>query len=201
MSPATRFTTKHVEKLLVRDPATPHCTVPFERLASRPTASFPGGSRFGGDAEALFNCGPKTISFGQSRYFIECSGNTLTEWAKPTEATVQKSHGLLSNSKRTGVAFSTLAREIGIGDSAKWGSDAATRRQDAVRCNPCLRSERRGDSAREMMSASTPAAGVRGKHECQMVAQLKVGDGPSEVGTPTTTDDYGFANALPERQR
>lgn len=63
------------------------------------------------------------------RHFIECSGNTLTEWRKPTAKTVQASHGLLSTSEWTGIAFSTLAREVGLLDGATWalaeGADAA----------------------------------------------------------------------------
>ncbi len=63
------------------------------------------------------------------RHFIECSGNTLTEWRKPTAKTVISSHGLVSTSEWTGVAFSTLAREVGIQPGATWavaeGSDAA----------------------------------------------------------------------------
>lgn len=62
------------------------------------------------------------------RHFIECSGNTMSEWKKPTATTVQKSHGLLSTSEWTGVAFSTVARMTGIADTAKWvlaeGADA-----------------------------------------------------------------------------
>ncbi len=63
------------------------------------------------------------------KHFIECSGNTLTEWKKPTAKTVQISHGLMSTSEWTGVSFATLARETGIADGAKWvlaeGSDSA----------------------------------------------------------------------------
>ena len=63
------------------------------------------------------------------KHFIECSGNTLSEWKKPTAKTVQNSHGLMSTSEWTGVLFSTLARETGIADDARWvlaeGSDAA----------------------------------------------------------------------------
>jgi len=63
------------------------------------------------------------------KHFIECSGNTLTEWAKPTAKTVQVTHGLLSTSEWTGVLFSTLAREVGLKDAALWvlaeGADAA----------------------------------------------------------------------------
>lgn len=63
------------------------------------------------------------------RHFIECSGNGLTEWKSPKGKTVQQTHGLLSTSEWTGVLFSTLAREVGLKDGAKWvlgeGSDAA----------------------------------------------------------------------------
>ena len=63
------------------------------------------------------------------KHFIECSGNGLTEWNKPTLKTVQGTHGLLSTSEWTGVQFSTLAREVGLRDGGAWvlaeGADAA----------------------------------------------------------------------------
>ena len=63
------------------------------------------------------------------KHFIECSGNGLTEWKKPTMKTVQQTHGLLSTSEWTGVLFSTLAREVGLKEGGTWvlaeGSDAA----------------------------------------------------------------------------
>lgn len=63
------------------------------------------------------------------RHFIECSGNGLTEWKKPTMKTVQGTHGLLSTSEWTGVQFATIAREVGLKDGGAWvlaeGSDAA----------------------------------------------------------------------------
>ena len=62
-------------------------------------------------------------------HFIECSGNGLTEWSKPTLKTVQGTHGLLSTSEWTGVQFSTIAREVGLKQGAAWalaeGADAA----------------------------------------------------------------------------
>ncbi|GHG37245.1 sulfite dehydrogenase [Paracoccus aerius] len=62
-------------------------------------------------------------------HFIECSGNGLTEWEKPTLKTVQGTHGLTSTSEWTGVLLSTVLKEAGIQDSAAWilaeGSDAA----------------------------------------------------------------------------
>ena len=63
------------------------------------------------------------------KHFIECSGNGLTEWNKPTLKTVQGTHGLLSTSEWTGVQFSTIAREVGLKDGSAWvlaeGADAA----------------------------------------------------------------------------
>ena len=62
-------------------------------------------------------------------HFIECSGNGLTEWSKPTLKTVQGTHGLLSTSEWTGVQFATIAREVGLKPGASWvlaeGADAA----------------------------------------------------------------------------
>jgi len=61
--------------------------------------------------------------------FIECSGNTLTEWAKATLPTVQGTHGLTSTSEWTGVPLATILREVGVNSGAKWllaeGADGA----------------------------------------------------------------------------
>ncbi len=63
------------------------------------------------------------------KHFIECSGNGLTEWVKPTLKTVQGTHGLLSTSEWTGVQFAAIAREVGLKEGGTWvlaeGSDAA----------------------------------------------------------------------------
>jgi sulfane dehydrogenase subunit SoxC len=62
-------------------------------------------------------------------YFIECSGNSLTEWAKPTAKGVQGTHGLTSCSEWTGVPLSLLLREARPDKGATWivaeGADAA----------------------------------------------------------------------------
>ena len=61
--------------------------------------------------------------------FLECSGNGLTEWSKPTMKTVQGTHGLTSTSEWTGVPLSTILNEVGVRPGAKWllaeGNDAA----------------------------------------------------------------------------
>lgn len=62
-------------------------------------------------------------------HFIECNGNSSSEWREPTMKTVQFTHGLLSTSEWTGVPFSVIAREVGIRRGAAWvlaeGADGA----------------------------------------------------------------------------
>jgi len=61
--------------------------------------------------------------------FLECSGNGLTEWSKPTMPTVQFTHGLTSTSEWTGVPLATILDEADVLPGAKWllaeGGDAA----------------------------------------------------------------------------
>jgi sulfane dehydrogenase subunit SoxC len=61
--------------------------------------------------------------------FLECSGNGLTEWSKPTMKTVQGTHGLTSTSEWTGVRLATILDEAGLKPGAKWllveGGDAS----------------------------------------------------------------------------
>ncbi|KAF3999521.1 sulfite dehydrogenase [Glaciimonas immobilis] len=61
--------------------------------------------------------------------FLECSGNGLTEWAKPTLKTVQGTHGLTSTSEWIGVPLSTILNHVGLRPGAKWllaeGGDAS----------------------------------------------------------------------------
>jgi sulfane dehydrogenase subunit SoxC len=63
------------------------------------------------------------------RLFIECSGNSSSEWRGPTGKSVQFTHGLLSTSEWTGVPFSAVARDAGLAEGEGWvlaeGSDAA----------------------------------------------------------------------------
>jgi sulfane dehydrogenase subunit SoxC len=63
------------------------------------------------------------------RHFIECSGNTASEWPGPKGKTVQLTHGLLSTSEWTGVPFTVFARQVGLKVDGAWvlaeGSDGA----------------------------------------------------------------------------
>jgi sulfane dehydrogenase subunit SoxC len=63
-------------------------------------------------------------------YFVECAGNGRAAYRTPKpEMTPQDVDGMTSNAEWTGVLVSTLLREAGVSDSAKWvlaeGGDAA----------------------------------------------------------------------------
>lgn len=53
-------------------------------------------------------------------YFMECSGNGLTDWLKASSKTVQQTHGLLSCAQWTGVPLSWLLDEAGLLPQVKW---------------------------------------------------------------------------------
>lgn len=61
-------------------------------------------------------------------HFLECSGNSLTEYVEPASS-VQTTHGLLSCCEWTGVPLSTVLQEVGVTSEAPWilaeGADAA----------------------------------------------------------------------------
>lgn len=61
-------------------------------------------------------------------HFIECSGNSLTEYTKPAP-TLQAAHGLVSCAQWTGVPLSLILEEAGVRPEANWilaeGADAA----------------------------------------------------------------------------
>src|SRR5882724_5189327 len=60
--------------------------------------------------------------------FIECAGNTASEWRAPTRKSVRGTHGSTSCSEWTGVPLSLLLREAGVQKGAAWvlaeGADA-----------------------------------------------------------------------------
>src|SRR6266446_7144746 len=63
-------------------------------------------------------------------HFLECSGNSLSEWrGGSTGSSVQRIHGLTSCSEWTGVSLAVLLRECGIQPAATWllaeGADAS----------------------------------------------------------------------------
>ena len=60
-------------------------------------------------------------------HFIECSGNSVSEWASP-RPNAQGSHGMVGGSEWTGVPLSLLLSEVGVQAGAHWivgeGADA-----------------------------------------------------------------------------
>jgi sulfane dehydrogenase subunit SoxC len=62
-------------------------------------------------------------------HFVECAGNSGREHEGRPGETVQKSHGLLSNTEWTGVLVKTLLNEAGLKPMARWivaeGADAS----------------------------------------------------------------------------
>ena len=52
--------------------------------------------------------------------FLECVGNTFTEWREPRGKTVQGTHGATSCSEWTGVPLALLLRETGVQTGAAW---------------------------------------------------------------------------------
>lgn len=61
--------------------------------------------------------------------FLECSGNSSSEWKKSPFHSVQLTHGLIACCEWTGVPLSTILNEVGVRRGAAWvlaeGADAA----------------------------------------------------------------------------
>ena len=61
-------------------------------------------------------------------HFVECAGNSGSEWGPKTAPDVQRSHGLASCSEWTGVSLKLLLEECGLQKAGKWlvaeGTDA-----------------------------------------------------------------------------
>ena len=74
-------------------------------------------------------------------YFLECAGNTGSEWPAKTAPDVQQSHGLASCSEWTGVPLSLVLSECGVKPGASWilaeGADPC-RMQRSVPLDKCM---------------------------------------------------------------
>jgi len=53
-------------------------------------------------------------------HFVECAGNSRSEWGPKTAPNAQQSHGLASCSEWTGVLLSELLAEVGVQAGATW---------------------------------------------------------------------------------
>ena len=122
------------------------------------------------------------------KYFIECSGNTLGEWSKPTGKTVQVTHGLLSTSEWTGVPFATLARAVGLKENAAWvlaeGGDAAVMTRsipiDKMLTDALIAYGQNGEALRPEQGYPLRLIlpGYEGNTQIKWLRRIQVGDGP-----------------------
>ena len=113
-------------------------------------------------------------------YFLECSGNGLTDWLKPASITVQQTHGLLSCAQWTGIPVSWLLDEAGLLPEAKWllfeGADGAghTRSMPLKKVlDDCLivyGAERRDAAPRAGLPAAAVRAGMGRQRQRQVAA-------------------------------
>jgi sulfane dehydrogenase subunit SoxC len=53
-------------------------------------------------------------------YFLECSGNSSSEWRGSGEVSLQRAHGLTSCSEWTGVSLGLLLKECGLQPAGTW---------------------------------------------------------------------------------
>src|SRR5499427_4451875 len=53
-------------------------------------------------------------------HFLECSGNSSSEWRGSGESDAQRAHGLTSCSEWTGVSLALLLKECGLRPEGKW---------------------------------------------------------------------------------
>jgi sulfane dehydrogenase subunit SoxC len=122
------------------------------------------------------------------RHFIECSGNTLGEWSKPTGKTVQVTHGLLSTSEWTGVPFAALALAVGLKENAAWvlaeGGDAAVMTR-SIPINKMLRDAliaygQNGEALRPEQGYPLRLIlpGYEGNTQIKWLRRIQVGDRP-----------------------
>jgi sulfane dehydrogenase subunit SoxC len=141
------------------------------------------------------------------KHFIECSGNGLTEWAKPKLKTVQGTHGLVSTSEWTGVPLSTILREVGVDDGAAWilaeGSDAAvmTRSIPLDKCwdDALLAYGQNGEAIRPEQGypLRLVAPGFEGNTHIKWLRRLEISDIPFQTREETSayTDLLGDGKA------
>lgn len=122
------------------------------------------------------------------RCFIECSGNSMSEWRQQSARNVQLSHGLISTSEWTGVLFSTLVREVGIQNGAAWvlgeGADAAVMTRsipiDKIMADGIIAYGQNGEAIRPEQGYPLRLIlpGLEGNTHIKWLRRLKVSDGP-----------------------
>lgn len=135
-------------------------------------------------------------------HFIECSGNTASEWKGPSGLPVQLTHGLLSCCEWTGVRLSTLLEAVGAseptraGGAPRWilaeGADAAAMTRslplDAILDRALVVYAQNGERLRPENGYPLRliVPGFEGNTHVKWLRRLKVVDGPLETREETS---------------
>jgi sulfane dehydrogenase subunit SoxC len=137
-------------------------------------------------------------------YFLECSGNGLTDWTKAASTTVQQSHGLLSCAQWTGVPVSTLLEEAGVASGAKWilfeGADGSSHARsmpiDKVMSDCLLVWGQNGERLRAEQGYPLRlfVPGWEGNVSVKWLRRIKVGDQPWHLRSETAR----YTDPMPE---
>lgn len=137
-------------------------------------------------------------------YFLECSGNGLTDWTKAASTTVQQSHGLLACAQWTGIPVSTLLDEAGLDKNAKWilfeGADGSSHARsmplDKVTKDCLLVWGQNGERLRPEQGYPLRllVPGWEGNVSVKWLRRIKVGDQPWNLRSETAR----YADPMPE---
>jgi sulfane dehydrogenase subunit SoxC len=137
-------------------------------------------------------------------YFLECSGNGLTDWTKAASTTVQQSHGLLACAQWTGLPVSTLLAEAGVDPAAKWvlleGADGSTHARsipmDKVMADTLLVWGQNGERLRPEQGYPLRVLipGWEGNVSVKWLRRIKVGDQPWHMRSETAR----YTDPMPE---
>ena len=137
-------------------------------------------------------------------YFLECSGNGLTDWTKAASKTVQQSHGLLACAQWTGIPVSTLLDEAGLDKGAKWilfeGADGSSHARsmplDKVMKDCLLVWGQNGEKLRAEQGYPLRllVPGWEGNVSVKWLRRIKVGDQPWNLRSETAR----YTDPMPE---
>ena len=128
-------------------------------------------------------------------YFLECSGNGLTDWTKAASTTVQQSHGLLACAQWTGMPVSALLEEAGVDPAGKWvlfeGADGASHARsvpmDKVLADTLIVWGQNGERLRPEQGYPLRVLipGWEGNVSVKWLRRIKVGDQPWHLRSET----------------